>query len=393
MSIIKHEFYKILHKKMLLFIILLLFILNCFLYINEQNKNVISNSKNYYTVEKDYSKLTNGEALTKAAKEEEELNTLFYIKLLRSQNLNEASIKEQITPMLQNLKYPITYDDFIKKYDNSIYMQNPELLGQYLNSVSIIKSQLTYIDSYPDFISSMSKKAENMKSVSIFNKPNTFAFRNVVKTPLDFDHLKDIKLKIGDSTGIVTSTTFNITDLIIMSLIFLLCVYLFLQEIDNGLMGLVKSTANGRLPVILSKLSVLAVFTVFLSLLFNGAVLFLGNYIYGFNDMSRYIQSMIEFRDCTTLLTIKQYLILFLSTKVIVSVITSMIFAMVFTLISNIKSILLTLASFLGVSYLCYIFIYPVSYINIFKYLNIFEFFDVYKLYGEYTNINLLVTL
>ncbi|MHB8065349.1 MAG: hypothetical protein ACYDG2_22510, partial [Ruminiclostridium sp.] len=161
-------------------------------------------------------------------------------------------------------------------------------------------------------------------------------------------------------------------------------------EKENGIINLTRAAKNGHSQVVISKLAVLSLIAAVLSVVFYGSILVLGNSIYGFGDISRYLQSMSSFRDCNLLLTVKEYILLFISTKVLTAVFTSLIFAMFFNLLSNAKAIYVGLGLFMGVSYISYTFIHPASYINGFKYLNIFAFFNVFTLYGEYTNINLL---
>jgi hypothetical protein len=363
--------------------------LNSFLYVSEQNNKGVVINKNYYVLEAEYSKLNSQEALQKATQTQQELSVLSMLIYYKSTNMSEVIIKEQINRELKSFEHTISYEELIEKYKNSEFMKNRELLRENISYINLIKSQLKYIMDYPNFIASMEKKAEEMKSVSIFNKPNSFAYRNIVKTQEDFEALKGIELKIGEQTGVVTATTFQTTDLITIALIFLVCIYLFSYEKENKLFNLVKANRNGRFPVALAKLFVLVSLVVFISILFYGTDLILGNSIYGFGDTSRYIQSMSSFRDCNTLMSIKEYLILFIITKIIVSTVTAIIFAFIFITIPNIKAVYAVLSAFGGVSYLCYALIHPASYINVLKYLNIFAFFNVFKLYSEYTNLNI----
>ncbi|RCX18247.1 hypothetical protein DFR58_1055 [Anaerobacterium chartisolvens] len=389
MSILKYEFYKIMCKKLLLLLILALFLVNGYMYINEHTNDGALTPEVYYSLEKEYAGLPPDQAVSRLAQEEGELSALGFIRYFRSKEMQEELVKEQISPMLEQLEKPLSYEGLIAKYKDSRYMNDGELLNDYCYSLSLLKEKLQYIKDYPGFIDSMEEKAREMQSVSIFNKPGTFSYRNTVKTPGDFEHLKGIKLKPGDQKGIVTSTKFGMTDIVIIALIFLLCIYLFLHEKENGLINLMKACENGRIPVILSKLAVLALAAAALSAVFYGSVLILGSRLYGFGDGSRYVQSMSAFRDCSLLLTVKEYIILFIFTKVLTAVLTSLVFAMLFNVLSNAKAIYIGLGLFMGASYMCYAFIHPASYINVFKYLNIFAFFNVFGLYGEYTNINL----
>ena len=389
MRILKYEFYKLLSKKFLLLFVAILFVSNCYLYISEQNKKDIFIPPEYNNMLQQYSQLSSNEALSQISESYNELSILAIIKDLRSSKVPEEAIKEQVSPILNISTKEISYDEILIKYDNSRFMKDKNYLLDYLVSLGMIRNQLEYITSYPDFISSMEEKADNMQIVSIFNKKGTFAYRNIVKTPNDFVHLRGIELKLGDETGIVSSTQYRFTDLSIVALIFLLCVFIFLMEKESGLIKLTKATKNGHVPVILSKLTVLAVTTTVFSLIFYGSILLLSNELYGFGDLSRYIQSMSSFRDCNLLLSVNEFICIFILTKIVVTVLTALIFAVIFNIFSNSKVIYVVLAVLVTLSYICYSFIHPISYINALKYINLFSFFDVYTFYGEYININL----
>lgn len=388
MRILKYEFYKVLSKKFLLLFILALYVVNCYLYISEQNNKNLLLPKEYYYVLEEYSGLSVNEALSRITETGNELNALSIMKSLRLNKIPEEAIEEQVTPVLDTLSPPISYNELIRKYADSRYMKDNLYLQDCLASFGLISNQLEYIASYPDFINSMEEQAENMQSVSVFNKKGSFAYRNIKKTPNDFSHLKGIELKPGDETGILTSTQYKFTDLSIAAIIFLLCVYIFLFEKESGLVKITKAARNGHTPVILSKLAVLGFMTAVYSFVFYGSILFLGNRLYGFGDLTRNVQSMSSFRDCSFLLSVKEFILLFILTKIIVTVLTSYVFAAIFNIFSKPKLIYSVLAFFIGFSYICQKFIHPASYINTLKYINLFSFFDVFALYGEYTNIN-----
>ncbi len=389
MRLLKYEFYKVLSKKFLLIFVLILYTVNCYLYINEQSNKDILLPREYDNLLQEYSQLSASEALSQITEKGNELYALSIIKNLRIGKIPEEAIEEQLSPVLNLSSTSISYNELLEKYADSRYMEDNSYLDDCLASFALLNSQLKYILSYPDFIDSMAEKAENMRSVSIFNKKGTFSYRNIIKTPHDFSHLKDIQLKLGDDdTGILSATQFKFTDMSIAAIIFLLCVYIFLMEKESGLITMTKAAKNGHTPVILSKLAVLTFTITFFSFIFYGSILFIGNRLYEFGDLSRYVQSMSYFRDCSFLLTVKEFILLFIFTKIIVTVLTSFVFAAIFNIFSKPKLIYLVLTVFVGLSYICHTFIHPASYINTLKYINLFSFFDVSALYGEYSNIN-----
>lgn len=112
--------------------------------------------------------------------------------------------------------------------------QSPNLAGDYMAS-------------YPDYIAGMEDQAEQMRRASIFNKPGTFSYRNVQKTPEDFRKNRGLTLKFGSSAGLEALSRFFLTDVLVLFLTLLFAVRLFREEREKGLLPLVRSTALAKL--------------------------------------------------------------------------------------------------------------------------------------------------
>lgn len=112
--------------------------------------------------------------------------------------------------------------------------QSPNLAGDYMAS-------------YPDYIAGMEDQAEQMRRASIFNKPGTFSYRNVQKTPEDFRKNRGLTLKFGISAGLEALSRFFLTDVLVLFLMLLFAVRLFREEREKGLLPLVRSTALAKL--------------------------------------------------------------------------------------------------------------------------------------------------
>lgn len=250
-------------------------------------------------------------------------------------------------------------------------------------------SQLEYMESYHEFILSMDKRTENMLKSSLFNKEKSFALRNILKTQSDFEQMKTIKISIGNDVGVVTLSKFVYADILLIAFVFVLCYYIFSIEREQGLFKILKSTVNGRLPVILSKISILLLLTIVGFSVIYGSVIFMTNRLLGFGDLSRYIQSISNFRDCSIVLTVGEYLLYFLLIKLMVILLVALILALFFQLSKSSALIYLLMLGFTCVEYLFYILIHPASVLNLLKFINILSFFDTYGMFRIYNNVNL----
>lgn len=348
-------------------------------YTGQQQKDdiFIRNKNQYYTLEENYKKIPKEKALEELS---EKLSTLSAFSLLNNSNdLNKELIEEleKENPKL------------IDKFSESIYVNNEEALNTDLYLYSLLLDEITYINNYSNYINSMEEKAIDMSSISIFQDENSFSYKNIIKTPKDFEHLKAINLTLSQEKGIVAATNFKVTDIFTLITIFILAIYLFLLERDLGLLKLLKSNKNGRTPIILAKIITLLLATFIISTLFYGSIILLSSKLYGFSDLSNAIQSLSSFRECTLLVTMKEYLIIYLLYKFITLIIVGLFLTLIFLLLKNTLEIYLTTLVLTIGSLLAYILIYPSSYLNLLKYINIFYYLDVFKITSEYININL----
>ena len=154
----------------------------------------------------------------------------------------------------------------------------------------------------------MAEKRDEMKKASIFNKPGTFSYRNIEKTPEDFKGLENLSLSLGPEDFLMAISTYSGADFCIILLLLLLCIYLFSQEKEKGLSRLIRTMRQGRCPTTLSKLLILIFWAVALCVLFYGTVLIMAASIYNFGDLSRMIQSHPSFRGASIPMSVAQFL-------------------------------------------------------------------------------------
>ena len=280
------------------------------------------------------------------------------------------------------------YPELMEEFEGQTETLSGEELSSLYNAYTELFDQFSYIQSYPSLLTGMEENAQKMLKVSIFHEKGSFSYNNILKTPGDFAHLKGIELKPGLSEGVVSSTSFFPADLFLLILVFFLCIFLFIREQEKGLYLLIKPCRNGRGPVIAAKLGVLVAVTLLFTLLFYGLLFAMGNGLYGFGDLSRPIQSMSEFSDCTWKISVFQYLSLTVAIKFAVLATVGVLFSLLFSLLKNSVPVYAACLGLLSAFYLAYQLIPSSFQLNHFKYINPFALFDTYTLLSRYQNLN-----
>jgi hypothetical protein len=376
-------------NKLLPVVILLAFIANCILFYSDVRSRgkdfwLAGDIGTYTQIIDDYKEKPAEQAYEELKALNSELQAFVDIQML-SQNIFGES-QETIDDQLRQLEEQ--HPGILARYRNQEYSLYSGSIETDSGLINKAYSQISYLHGYKDYIASMTDRMNEMLSVSIFYQKNTFAYRNIIRTPQDFAMLRDIPLKLGIDSGVVRATDYGLTDILMIAVAFLLCIYLIAVEKDMKLLPLVKSTRYGRGRTIVSKLLTLCVSAGVLALIFYGSDIMIAHRVFGLGDLGRYIQSISDFRGCTVLMTVGQYLIIFLLSKAFVVILVSLFIFAVILLSSNSSFAYAVIASALAAEWAAWQFIPVTSWINHLKFVNIFGFLDAFGLYSNYQNLN-----
>lgn len=253
---------------------------------------------------------------------------------------------------------------------------------------NLLYDKFSYIDEYDAFINEMQARTDSQLKFSVFSKPNTFAYNNIKKTPLDFAHLKGVEITPDFDLGVILSTTFELTDYLVLILVMLVCVTLFSLEREKGLTILINSTYKGRQHTAFAKFVVVFIVVTLSSLVFYASNLIVGECAFGLGALDRSIQSIPNFINCTIKCSVWQYLVLWLIQKSITLCATALIISFLFVLIKSTNLAYVILAIFFGCEFCFYNFINPMSRLNHFKCINMFYYLHGNELLGNYLNLD-----
>jgi len=385
MKLIGYELYKLVQKRMVMLLTIFLFFLNGIFYINEEHKEnglLIKYRDHYERLEQSYKSLSRaeGKRLTSAQVEQLVLYGLFV----------QASVSPKDSPW-QTIVADLKRDNkqAFERYERSPYFNEEQAISRDVYLINLLKLQYDHADRFDNKINSMEDHAHEMLSVSIFNDKDSFSYRNIVKTVEDFKPLRGLRLQLGLEEGVVTGTNFEPTDFCMAILLFMLITILFYVEKEEGLTPLVRTTRYGKLRTFGAKWAVLTLATVIFSFLYYGSILLMAERLYGFGELTRYVQSMSSFNNTSEPLTVKHYLFVYMLLKIAVNVVLGWFVSALFLGLGHISKVYVAISILLGASYLCYTLIHPNSYMNVCKYVNVFAFYDTFQLVADYRNLNI----
>lgn len=386
MKLIFYEIRKVFSLRIFTVCLAAFFIVNGIIlwYVQEQDEKsriIHQNRTQYETLIEKYSSLSESNAKAKLEYE----NTIGdIIRTAIEGSKNPDMPPEVIEMQLEDYRAanPEAYTEAMKSlsdgYDESYY-----------NLLSIISAQLSYADTYKEFISGMRSRAENKLNFSAMSGEDSFSRKNILKTPDDFENVRGVKPSIGNYSCLENSTSFQLTDYLLIVLILLICIALFTVERDKKLNIIVRSTYNGLMPTILSKISAIVVLAFTVSVAFFALNIAVSGAYTGFGSLSESVQSSEIFMNCPFRFSVWQYLILWVLAKSAAMCSLSLIFTAVFVLVDINGVNYIICSAFAAVELVLYTFIEPTFFLNQLKYINIFSFLWDNNTLGSYLNINI----
>lgn len=268
--------------------------------------------------------------------------------------------------------------------------EHVDQLSSTLQLHSIIKDQLNHIINHEQFLNGIEEKSNTMLSVSIFQQQQSFSYRNIIETAQAFSQQKNAKLQLGMNEPIYGLINHVQNDYIIIFFMLIIGFYMFHYERENSLYLLIRSTRYGKLRTIVSKLTIYCATISIVFILVYGVILAMNGMLYGYDNLSRSIQSVPNLSRGEYLLSVGQFLVYFLLLKWGSFIFIAAIMAVLFICIQHLGKLQAVASCIIIIEYLCYLFIHPYSPISTLKYVNVFYILRADSLLTYYRNINLL---
>lgn len=372
------EYFKLFYNKIFILCLVISFAVNLsFLavtqYSDVENSAVINNRQYYEALIEECTETDNIEELIKSKQTEIQIAFLLY-------NGSESALE---TAEKYKASDPEEYE---KAVELNLTSDDPAQRQQLIMDIT---SQNTHIENYDDFINNMETRAENQHSFSIFAQSGSFSYNNIEKTPNDFSKLKGIKLEIGNNKALDISTSFALTDYLVLILVIFICIIVFSIEREKGLYPLVRCAKHGRLSTIAKKLIVTVSVSAVISLAFYISDILIGGALFGFGDLQRNLQSDSNFINCALNISMLDYIFLWLTGKTLLFASFALLTSFIFIAVKTPSKTYAVIAAFLVFEFFTYYFLDGSSVLGILKYLNFVYLMTGNNVFGYYLNVNI----
>ena len=252
-----------------------------------------------------------------------------------------------------------------------------------------LKAQVEYLKDYPNYLERVQEQAYKMQHSSIFGAdPNSFTYRNIIKTAKDFADLSSDGVRLSDDLAMQNWLAFSWADWGFLAVILLLVIS-FQEERKKGLAAIIRSCPAGQGKLQGTRLLIL--------LLYSAGMTFLLYYLPlvvslvaegGWDDLSRSVQSLAAFQKCTARLTIGEFLVQFFFLKTACGFFLGVLIWFALSFLEQVQLCWMVTAAALAVEYFLHTTIPAQSVLSPLRYVNVFSYVFTSRIYTEYVNLN-----
>lgn len=252
-------------------------------------------------------------------------------------------------------------------------------------------AQAEHLRDYGTYLDRVQDQAAKMQMTSVFgNDRDSFVYRNIIKTAEAFANCSDKGISLGNDRAVQDWLAFSLTDWAFLAAVLLL-VMAFLEERQKGLSAIVRSCPAGRGKLQLSRVLILLLYAAGMTLALYYLPLALSMCIDGgWEDLSRPVQSLAEFRLCTAQMSIGGFLVQFFFAKTLCGFLLGLLIWVLLSFLEQVQLCWMMTAAGLAVEYLLYTLIPAQSIFSPLRYVNVFSYVFTGELYTGYVNINFL---
>lgn len=248
--------------------------------------------------------------------------------------------------------------------------------------------QAELIAGYKNYLSEIDASAERMTSVSIFAHSDSFAYKNIIRTPVAYNAVRDIVPTYLRSEGILIANDNTVCDIMIIFCALTAVILLIVKERESGIVALLKPLYHGRTHLAAAKSLAILISCIIVGFLLYGSALAVGAIRFGLCDLSQPVQSLKGFLGCNLPISVGAAMVLIFTVKIAAAFLTALIFECLCTALRPINAYIISAAA-TTVEVILYVVVNDNSPMSVFGKINLAAFAESAKIFKNYLNINI----
>ncbi len=258
---------------------------------------------------------------------------------------------------------------------------------RFYEAAELLREPYEHLLSYGDYLEKIERDAKKLQAVSLFSDPNSFAYKNTVKTVRDFSAMKGRSLSAGHDLAVTAVFEDAWADFSVLIVIGLAC-GLFLSERKEGMWPMIFAAPGGRRKLAWKRAGILLASAWIATILIIGSKILLSGWLYhGLGEWGRTLQSIPMFRNVPLPLTVGQFWLFYLTVKAMGVFLIGLALWAVLSAISNLGLALCAIGLLAGAEYACTM-IPSSSLFAILRYCNVFSYIHYLPVFSRYLNLS-----
>lgn len=260
------------------------------------------------------------------------------------------------------------------------------------NVIRSIEPQFLYLISYGPYLDRIEADAEKLQGVSLFADPDSFGYKNAVKTAEDFASMRGAAVTFGHDMAVTDVFADRWADYSILLLAVVICA-VFMAERRAGLWPVIYAAPCGRVRLAVRRIGILLAGSVIGTAAVLGPKILLSAWLYGgLDEWGRLLQSIPVFQNAPLPLTIGQFWMLYLAVKAAGTFFIGLALWAVMSMVADLGLALCGAGLLLAVEYACTA-IPSASAFAILRYCNLFSYVDYIQVFQRYLNLSIFGAL
>ena len=248
--------------------------------------------------------------------------------------------------------------------------------------------QAELVANYKNYLAEIDASAERMTSVSIFAKKDSFAYKNITKTPAAYDAVREVEPIYSRSEGVLSAIDNPACDIMLIFCALTAVVVLIVKERESGITALIKPLRHGRARLASSRSAAVLICCVLSGVLLYGSALAVGAARFGLDDLTRPVQSLSGFLGCNLPISIGAVMAMIFAVKIAAAFLAALIFECLCTALFSVYAYIAA-AVLTAAEVLLYANIDGNSWAAPFGKINLAAFSDSAEVFKNYLNINI----
>lgn len=257
---------------------------------------------------------------------------------------------------------------------------------------SRVGQEIEAIAAYDDYLASVDRKADEIAILQRFVDDGGYAAENAERTRGVYRKLQGITPEAQDPMPLLNVTDNDVTNYLAVIMVFIISLGLVFYEKNEGQLGLLRTTLNGRRKLMAAKVAAMFLSALFVVVSLYAVNAVVGRCVFGTIDYGRPLQSIYVYMKSPFRMSIGGFLGTWFAAKLLTLFLLGTFFMLMGAVFNNIIFVFVSSAAAVLAEVLLHAGISGTHFLAFFKYVNIAHGIKTGGLFADYVNLNLFGT-